>query len=70
MLFFGQFSVDIFGRCFIFSLVNAIAVQWWLAGKNSFNRWRGWRDSWAVFMSRGPWLLPDFRLGLSRWDGV
>jgi len=30
-------------------LVNPIAVRWLLAGKNSFNRWRCWRDLWAVF---------------------
>jgi len=34
-------------------IVNSIAGRWVLAGKDSFNRWRGWRDSGAVLLDWG-----------------
>jgi len=50
--------------------VNLMAGPWWLAGKNSFNRWRGWRDSGAGLLDWGCGCFQSFALGLSRWSMV
>ena len=36
-----------------YKAVDFIAGRWQLTGKNSFNRWRGWRDSVAGLLDWG-----------------
>ncbi len=45
--------------------VNHMAGRWCVGRQNSFNRWRGWRDLWALFTDRWLWLLPKFCFGPS-----
>ena len=40
--------------------VDSIAGRWVLAGKDSFNRWRGWRDSGAGLLDWGCGCFQSF----------